>query len=481
MALDSSGPEALARAIKGTLLLRAEEEGPRFLKFVNLPGISPGAMLTRLVTGLTARRGAKAVLLVDEYDSPVSDNLWKPGIAEGNGAVLNELYGAFKDLGSILRLTFVTGITYCPPIWRSEALNHLEDLTLNGDFAGVCGFTEQDLDSCLEAHMEAALPGLVRTGQLNEGSGLDGLREKILKWYDGYSWDGRTRVMNPWSILKFLKTGIFGPHWLANRPAAKSLVGLVAPDPFILLRDRIGGVRPGDVGGTGSGSAATAATAALFQTGYLTLEPLDVNSHARALYTLRVPNWEIGTGRFERFSSALFDLLKRDPVKEARDFSSAVEGLDADRLTGIFNSLLAALPARFHGFGGPRYRETAFGYCYGMGFVKDADVLDTQGTRGTLETQWKQEVPDLLLTLKDSGNGGLRAAIEMRYAGSPEYDPDIAVKDRLAAEMAEEALSAANGKDYGISFTAKSDRLVRIGLGVAGRGRCRALISQVTG
>jgi hypothetical protein len=33
---------------------------------------------------------------------------------------------------------------------------------------------------------------------------LDDLKAKINDWYDGYDWGGETRVLNPFSILKFL-------------------------------------------------------------------------------------------------------------------------------------------------------------------------------------------------------------------------------------------------------------------------------------
>jgi hypothetical protein len=123
-------------------------------------------------------------------------------------------------------------------------------------------------------------------------------------------------------------------------------------------------------------------------------------------------------------------------------------------------------------YDGSHYREMAFGYCYGMGLMADADDRELQGTR---------EIPELILKLKDSGNGSLRAAIELKFARCPENETDIAVMDRLATAKAKEALKALNCKDYENSVMAKSDNIVRIGLGVTGRGWCKALVSPVTG
>jgi hypothetical protein len=55
-----------------------------------------------------------------------------------------------------------------------------------------------------------------RGGGLTPGQTKDDLRALILDKYDGYSWDGRTKVLNLWSIIKFFKDLIFEDYWAAT-------------------------------------------------------------------------------------------------------------------------------------------------------------------------------------------------------------------------------------------------------------------------
>jgi len=52
----------------------------------------------------------------------------------------------------------------------------------------------------------------------------------MLKWYDGYSWDGINRVINPFSLLSFFVQQKFGAFWYASG-SPKFLIDLIKKNP----------------------------------------------------------------------------------------------------------------------------------------------------------------------------------------------------------------------------------------------------------
>ena len=42
------------------------------------------------------------------------------------------------------------------------------------------------------------------------------LLEQLRIWYDGYSWNGKDRVYNPFGVLKFLSHLEFNNYWFAT-------------------------------------------------------------------------------------------------------------------------------------------------------------------------------------------------------------------------------------------------------------------------
>jgi hypothetical protein len=77
-------------------------------------------------------------------------------------------------------------------------LNNLEDISLNPDYATICGYTQHDLETTFEEHLQ----------------GVD--MDKVRQWYNGYNFLG-DRVYNPFDILLFIKNGkVFDNYWFAT-------------------------------------------------------------------------------------------------------------------------------------------------------------------------------------------------------------------------------------------------------------------------
>ena len=138
------------------------------------------------------------MVLVDEYDRPIVDALDDAEVAKKNRAFLRGVYGVVKDYDAMIRFSFFTGVTKFSKTSIFSDLNNLTDITLNPDFAAICGYTEDDLDTVFAAELE----------------GLD--RGAIRDWYNGYRWLGEDTLYNPFGLLQLFQTRRFRPYWFES-------------------------------------------------------------------------------------------------------------------------------------------------------------------------------------------------------------------------------------------------------------------------
>jgi hypothetical protein len=153
-----------------------------------------------------AGKTTPVVILIDEYETPILDNLNQPKLDEIN-QILRSFYKIIKANEEFIRFTFITGISKFTHVGVFSALNNLEDITLNSDYAAVVGYTEKEIRHTFGEQIE----------QVKTKTGLtdNDFWEKLAHYYTGYSWDGEQFVYNPLSILKFLKSGgEFIPYWM---------------------------------------------------------------------------------------------------------------------------------------------------------------------------------------------------------------------------------------------------------------------------
>jgi hypothetical protein len=245
----------------------------------------------KLILGLEAKHGKRVVVLVDEYDKPIIEHIHEPARAGANREVLRGLYGILKGLDAHLRFVFLTGVSKFTRLSLFSVLNNLLDVTLDERYADVCGFTASDFDELFSDR----LAEMVESGraELLAGRNADAaaLRGRVFQWYDGYSWDGRSRVFNPFSLLSFFSQRVLMPYWYSSG----------APTFLIkALRGRA------DVYSGIQGASVTTLdldsheiedappVSLLFQTGFLTVQEADFGQ-APPSYRVGFPNLEVST------------------------------------------------------------------------------------------------------------------------------------------------------------------------------------------
>ncbi len=187
------------------VLLEAEKKEFERILTGDMDRINATSALHQLSKYLYHYYGKKAIILLDEYDTPMQE-------AYVNG-FWDELVGFTRSLFNItfktnpyLERAVMTGITRVSKESIFSDLNHLEVVTTTAEkYATAFGFTEeevfQELDRC----------------------GLGEEKEHVKFWYNGFIFGNQKDIYNPWSILHFLDKKKLTPYWVNT--SSNSLVG----------------------------------------------------------------------------------------------------------------------------------------------------------------------------------------------------------------------------------------------------------------
>ncbi len=195
LSLDKIGhEEGLRNALLNELSLIASTFG------LTLKNTSPGLSFRELIEKVAQKTGKQVVILIDEYDKPIIDYIDPYNLEKANEQrdILKHFFSILKSSSNHIRFLLITGVSKFSKESIFSDLNHLSDLTLNKKFAALCGYTQAELEHYFEPFIKT-MPA-------------DTL-EKMKLWYNGYSWDGKTFVYNPFSVLNFFDNQDYRNFW----------------------------------------------------------------------------------------------------------------------------------------------------------------------------------------------------------------------------------------------------------------------------
>ncbi|TWV99428.1 AAA family ATPase [Chitinophaga pinensis] len=220
----------------------------------------------------TAKDG-RVVILIDEYDKPVTDYLEDLAKVEENRSIIKSFYSILKDADEYIRLLLITGVSRFTKVSIFSDLNNLYDITLNPHYGTLMGITQQELESDFADELKIL--------QQNQPDILHKLKE----WYNGYSWDGNNKVYNPFSVLSYMGSGRIQNFWFQTGTPTW-LVNLMKQNREFKLDN----LRIGENALSSFNVEHIASLPVLFQTGYLTIKNYDEKTR---LYELGYPNKEV--------------------------------------------------------------------------------------------------------------------------------------------------------------------------------------------
>ena len=180
---------------------------------VDMIGDDPAFLLEQLLIGIAENTGKKAVIIIDEYDSPITTAIIekKPFVDEIR-SILNSFYSTIKNSSQYIHFFFMTGVVKLSNLSIFSAMNNLVDLSMKEEFAGAFGYTDEELDEYFGEGIDEYL-------EANHGKykSREEFRKKIRSYYDGYRFspESETRVYNPVSIGFFFNDGCkFDNYWI---------------------------------------------------------------------------------------------------------------------------------------------------------------------------------------------------------------------------------------------------------------------------
>ena len=167
------------------------------------------------------------VLLIDEYDAPLTAVMGDKGEFERRRRVLSNFLSTIKAYSGKFRFIFITGVTRYSNTSIFSAFNNIKDISFNPAYGALVGYTQEELEHYFKDYIEYAAKALNRKEKTCKYT-YELILDELKNNYDGYSFDedNEWHVYNPWSILNFLKNPQrgFKPYWLDTGGAKPSLL-----------------------------------------------------------------------------------------------------------------------------------------------------------------------------------------------------------------------------------------------------------------
>ena len=173
-----------------------EGETERFRKILVEMTDSEAAYSLKNLSGyLSGYYGKKAVILLDEYDTPLQE-AWLYGYWYEMVEFMRGLFNSTFKTNPYLERAVMTGITRVSKESIFSDLNHLTVVTSTSEMYADCfGFTEEEVFSALDEY------------------GMQDRRTDVKRWYDGFTFGKCRDIYNPWSIINYLKLGRLSTYW----------------------------------------------------------------------------------------------------------------------------------------------------------------------------------------------------------------------------------------------------------------------------
>ena len=322
--------------------LKLEMTGIASKNEVQIGGSSPALMFGELIKALNNKYNKGVVILIDEYDRPITNN-----IEDGKGVkkirqVMEAFYQMIKGYESIERFVFITGITKLSQVSIFSKLNNLSDISRNRNFADAVGYTQEELDEYFHDYIVA--------GADKNGITYDELKKKLALWYDGFrfTFDGE-KVYNPVSIGRFMNEDFeFRNYWYATatpvmlvNQARKQNITVETIENAVMTDISYNSFDIMQLSTDNVDSQSLIQL--LYQTGYLTIGEKE-EKNSIPTYKLIYPNKEVK----DSFETDLASVYMNKAVGEISNFtnliqSAAYEG-NIERMIEILKGIFAGVP-----------------------------------------------------------------------------------------------------------------------------------------
>ena len=311
----------LKEAIKQTLNRLAQEQN------IKLESQDYVAQFRELIQKIATKKG-KVVLLIDEYDKPIIDYLGKElETAENNRSILKSFYSIIKDSDPYIELLMITGVSKFSKVSIFSELNNLTDITFHRRYTTLTGITQEELENNFAEEIE-------ELADENEITSEE-LKVRIKKWYNGYSWNGKTFLYNPYSLLSYFDFGEFNNYWFET--GTPTFLLKIMKNQSII---KINQLEVDNSIFSAYNIAKLEAIPILFQTGYLTVKARKDDN----IYVIDYPNLEVRDAMMRSLIGELSYEQKSFGLPMILQVRQALEQKNLEKLIRLIKSIFKNIP-----------------------------------------------------------------------------------------------------------------------------------------
>lgn len=305
--------------------------------------------LAMLSAMLKKHHGIEAVIIIDEYDTPIQQGYISGYYDAVIGFIRNLFSGAFKDNPS-LAYGFMTGILRVAKESIFSGMNNLKVNTiLDNRYSSYFGFTRQEVKDMLAYY------------------GKEEKMEEVCRWYDGYRF-GETEIFNPWSVINYLDEECF-PKAYWQSTGSNDIIGdiIAAATPeiseglrLLMQGEAINTFVDTDVIYPEIRRNPSGVYSFLLMTGYLKCREIIPQDNGHTMCSLSIPNREISYVYTHEIINRLSNVGAESIAAEVQN---AIYKKDMLRLQDCLKAYLLQTISVYDGSGEGFYHGLMLGLC----------------------------------------------------------------------------------------------------------------------
>lgn len=394
---------------------------------------TPGARFRGLIHRAKEQTGENVVVILDEYDAAIMRLMYEPERLADMRSMLREFYQVLKDEGAYLRFVFITGVTKFSQLSIFSELNNLNQISLDNRYSGICGITQEELDTVLRPCIEDYAQNLHIS--------VDDAYALLKKNYDGYHFSPKGQdVYAPFSLLRALDKNDTNHYWFESGTST-ALLEHLKRYPITRALD-YDGVEVCENEFSIPCESADTPMPLLYQSGYLTIASYDP---LLKLYVLKIPNNEVRKGLIDCLMPIILKRTVADNNGLVTAMAKAIFSRDLGKALTALRSYIAKIPYDIitkEEWECNESREAFYKLLIYMAFSMLNSIVDT-------------EVKSVL--------GRADVVIQT--------NADIFVLELKVDDTAENALQQIDSKGYTIPYEADGRKLTKCGICISSTAR----------
>ena len=367
--------------------------------------------------------GRKVVVLIDEYDKSLVNTMDDPQKNQELRTFLKGFFGVLKSMDYRLRFVFITGVTKFSKVSIFSDLNQLKDISLEEQYAGICGISETELIHYFKPELQALANKTEKT--------YDETVAEMKKRYDGYLFAVKGENMyNLFSVLNVFDSNAFRHYWFKTGTPTFLVKALESNNYDIRKLNHDITLAAGSI--DDYRADATSLIPLLYQSGYLSIKSYDDSLDA---FTLGFPNEEVKYGFLNELLPAYVPVSRLDESFSVIAFIKSIRNGNVDDFMNLLTAFYASIP--YDAIKQKHRDEQYYQLIFYLLFTLMGQFVETE---------------------VKSASG--RADAVVKTADSI-YVFEFKIDENATAE---DALAQIDGKGYLIPYSTDSRRLVKIGV-----------------